>query len=126
MRSPAQPDRHTVGAELAVRIPTEARAQRVDVTAETCPHYLLLNDKDVIRLGATAKCTPPIRDEKRRVALWQELRAGNIQTVGSDHSPAPPEMRRVPSMSKRRSFFSKGGRMGGGSGGRQGWAGARF
>jgi allantoinase len=70
-----------------------ARASRVDVTAETCPHYLLLNDKDVIKIGAPAKCAPPIRDEKRRVALWTEWRAGNIQTIGSDHSPAPPDLK---------------------------------
>ena len=72
-----------VSSPEGVELIAEARAQRVDATAETCPHYLLLNDKDVVRLGATAKCTPPIRDEKRRGALWQELRAGNIQTVGS-------------------------------------------
>ncbi len=71
----------------------EAKAQRVDVSAETCPHYLLLNDKEVVKLGAVAKCSPVIRDEKSRLALWSELRAGNIQTVGSDHSPAPPEMK---------------------------------
>ena len=70
-----------------------ARANRVDVTAETCPHYLLLNEKDVARLGAIAKCAPPLRDEKRRKALWAELRAGRIQTVGSDHSPSRPEMK---------------------------------
>lgn len=71
----------------------EARAARVDVTAETCPHYLLLNDQDVGRLGALGKCAPPIRDEKRRVALWTDLRAGRIQTIGSDHSPSRPEMK---------------------------------
>jgi len=72
---------------------TEARGQRVDVTAETCSHYLLLNDKDVAKLGAPAKCAPPIRDEKRRVAMWAEWRAGHIHTVGSDHSPSPPDMK---------------------------------
>lgn len=82
-----------VSSPEGIALITEARAQRVDVTAETCPHYLLLNDKDVVRLGAAAKCAPPLRDEKRRLALWQELRAGNIQTIGSDHSPAPPEMK---------------------------------
>jgi allantoinase len=82
-----------VSSPEGIALIAEARAQRVDVTAETCPHYLLLNDKDVIRLGAVAKCAPPLRDEKRRVALWSELRAGNIQTVGSDHSPAPPAMK---------------------------------
>jgi allantoinase len=74
----------------------DARAQRVDVTAETCPHYLLFNDRDVARLGAVAKCAPPIRDEKRRKALWGELRAGRIHTLGSDHSPAPPELKTSP------------------------------
>ncbi len=71
----------------------EAREQRVDVTAETCPHYLLFNDKDVARIGLTAKCAPPIRDEQRRVGLWTALRSGGIQTIGSDHSPAPAELK---------------------------------
>lgn len=71
----------------------EGRAQRVDVTAETCPHYLLLNEKDGVRLGAPAKCAPPLRDEARRRRLWSALRAGQIQTVGSDHSPAPPGLK---------------------------------
>jgi allantoinase len=82
-----------VSSPEGVALITDARAQRVDVTAETCPHYLLLNDKDVAKLGAAGKCAPPIRDEKRRLALWTELRAGRIHTVGSDHSPAPPEMK---------------------------------
>jgi allantoinase len=74
----------------------EARLQRVDVTAETCPHYLLLNDRDVAKIGAPAKCAPPIRDEKRRIGLWEKLRAGQIQTIGSDHSPSPPELKTSP------------------------------
>jgi len=82
-----------VSSPEGVALVTEARAQRVDATAETCSHYLLLNDKDVAKLGAPAKCAPPIRDEKRRQALWRELRAGHIQTVGSDHSPSPPELK---------------------------------
>ena len=82
-----------VSSPEGIALIAEARAQRVDVTAETCPHYLLLNDKDAVRIGALAKCAPPLRDEARRLALWRELRAGNIQTVGSDHSPAPPDMK---------------------------------
>lgn len=70
-----------------------ARDQRVDVTAETCPHYLLLNEKDVARIGPLAKCAPPIREEKRRKALWAELRAGRVHTIGSDHSPSPADMK---------------------------------
>lgn len=82
-----------VSSPEGIALVTEARLNRVDVTAETCPHYLLLNEKDVERLGPLAKCAPPLRDEKRRKALWAELRAGRIQTVGSDHSPARPEMK---------------------------------
>ncbi len=82
-----------VSSPEGIALITEARAQRVDVTAETCPHYLLLNEKDVVKIGAPAKCSPVIRDEKRRLALWDDFRAGRIQTIGSDHSPAPPEMK---------------------------------
>jgi allantoinase len=82
-----------VSSPEGIALITEARGMRVDVTAETCSHYLLLNDKDVAKLGASAKCAPPIRDEKRRVEMWTELRAGNIHTVGSDHSPSPPDMK---------------------------------
>lgn len=82
-----------VSCPEAVALVDEARAQRVDATVETCPHYLLLNERDVARLGVIAKSAPPIRDESRRVALWAELRAGRVHTVGSDHSPVPPEMK---------------------------------
>ncbi|AOS44292.1 Allantoinase [Lacunisphaera limnophila] len=96
-----------VSSPEGVALITEARAQRVDVTAETCSHYLLLNDKDVAKLGAPAKCAPPIRDEKRRLALWDDLRAGQIHTVGSDHSPAPPDLKTSPN------FFEIWGGIGG-------------
>jgi allantoinase len=78
------------GVELA----RQARSSGVDVTIETCPHYLLLSDEDVVRLGAPAKCFPPLRPEALRLGLWRELEAGGIDTVGSDHSPAPPDMKR--------------------------------
>lgn len=82
-----------VSSPEGIALIDEARQQRVDVTAETCPHYLLLNEKDMKRLGPLAKCAPPLRDEKSRLALWKDLRAGRIQTVGSDHSPSLPEMK---------------------------------
>ena len=69
----------------------EARARGVDVTCETCPHYLVLTDEDAERLGAVAKCAPPLRPAAERDALWKHLRSGTIDLVASDHSPAPPE-----------------------------------
>ncbi len=82
-----------VSCPEAVALITAARAQGVDVTAETSPHYLLLNERDFIKIGAPAKCSPPLRDEKRRLGLWAELRAGHLQTVGSGHDPAPPDLK---------------------------------
>lgn len=96
-----------VSSPEGIALIDEARAQRVDVTAETCSHYLLLNDKDVAKLGAPAKCAPPIRDEKRRLALWDDLRAGRIHTVGSDHSPSPLDLKTSPD------FFAIWGGIGG-------------
>lgn len=62
------------------------RAEGVDITAETCPHYLVFpagpdSDRPLLRVN------PPIRDEDDRVALARELRAGGLQFVASDHAP---------------------------------------
>lgn len=70
-----------------------AKARGVDVSCETCPHYLVFGEEDVERLGAVAKCAPPLRPEKEREALWQGLLAGVVTMVASDHSPSPPEMK---------------------------------
>ena len=67
----------------------EARARGVDVTCETCPHYLALTDEDAERIGALAKCSPPLRPRAEVEALWAELLAGHVPIVASDHSPAP-------------------------------------
>jgi len=70
-----------------------ARANGVNVTCETCPHYLTLEVEDVIHLGAVAKCAPPIRDAEMSAQLLANVLAGEVDTLGSDHSPSPPEMK---------------------------------
>lgn len=97
-----------VSSPEGVALVKAARARGVDVTAETCPHYLLLNAGDVARIGAPAKCAPPIRDEARRIGLWAEVRAGRIHTIGSDHSPAPAGMK------QSANFFENWGGIAGG------------
>ena len=82
-----------VSSPEGVILVAEARRRGVDVTAETCPHYLLLNEEDVVRLGAPAKCFPPLRSEIRRQRLWEAVEHGGLDTIGSDHSPAPPTMK---------------------------------
>lgn len=72
---------------------TTAKNQGVNVTVETCPHYLLLSDTDAIRIGAFAKCAPPLRPQATLDALRQKLLAGEIDTLGSDHSPSSPDLK---------------------------------
>ncbi len=82
-----------VSCAAGVRIVAKAAARGQDVTCETCPHYLVLTDEDMERLGPVAKCAPPLRPLSEQAELWRELMAGRIQIVGSDHSPSPPGMK---------------------------------
>ena len=82
-----------VSSGRGVLLAAEARAQGTDVSIETCPHYLFFTEDDVERLGAVAKCAPPLRSAVDQDALWTQLLAGNVDIVASDHSPAPPEMK---------------------------------
>ena len=71
----------------------EAKARGVNVTSETCPHYLTLTLEDLDLLGALAKCAPPLRDPNQQTALWRCVASGEVDTIGSDHSPCPPQMK---------------------------------
>ncbi len=86
-----------VSCGRSVALVGEARARGLDVTCETCPHYLFLTEEDMARLGAVAKCAPPLRSQSDQAALWQQL--GDVTTIGSDHSPSPW------SMKEERNFF---------------------
>lgn len=66
-----------------------ARAAGQDVTTEVCAHHLTLTDGDFLRLGAVAKCAPPLRDPGRVEGLWAAVQAGTVDCLASDHSPAP-------------------------------------
>jgi allantoinase len=82
------------GARLHVVHCSSARAAAVarqwtTVTVETCPHYLMLTDSDVHRIGPEAICYPPIRNSENRALLWEAVRKGMIDSVASDHSPCP-------------------------------------
>jgi allantoinase len=83
---------HASTAAAVLRV-AEARARGADVTCETCPHYLLLTGEDAERIGALAKCSPPLRSRTEVDALWSELLAGTVPIVASDHSPSPPELK---------------------------------
>ncbi|AUG80985.1 allantoicase [Kitasatospora sp. MMS16-BH015] len=71
----------------------QAREDGVQVTAETCPHYLTLAAEEVPDGDTAFKCCPPIRDESNRDRLWAALAAGEFIAVVSDHSPSTPDLK---------------------------------
>jgi allantoinase len=74
-----------------------AREAGVDVSVETCPHYLTL-DAETVPDGATQfKCCPPIRERGNQDELWAGLAAGVIDQIVSDHSPCTAELKRLDS-----------------------------
>jgi dihydropyrimidinase len=65
-----------------------ARARGVKVMGETCPQYLFFTIDHLRRPdGAKWICSPPMRTEKDNARLWEGLRDGTLQTVGTDHCP---------------------------------------
>ncbi|WP_217587210.1 allantoinase [Lentibacillus saliphilus] len=76
-----------------VEVIEEAKQRGVDVTVETCPHYLSLTVKDLEEQGGLAKCMPPLRDQDEVDELWEAVKNGEINVIGSDHSPAPADMK---------------------------------
>jgi allantoinase len=71
----------------------QAKMDGVDISVETCPHYLSLTVDHLDELGAIAKCAPPLRDKQEVELLWKSLQRGEIDMIGSDHSPSPIEMK---------------------------------
>ena len=71
----------------------EAKAAGMNVTAETCPHYLTFAAEEIPDGATEFKCCPPIRESENRELLWSALESGTIDMVVSDHSPCPPDMK---------------------------------
>jgi allantoinase len=84
---------HVSTAE-GIHLIREAQTRGVDVTGETCPHYLLYTEEDIDRLGGLGKCAPPFRTSDDREELWALLAKGSLHMVVSDHSPSPPDLKR--------------------------------
>ena len=82
-----------VSCGAGIALIASAKKLGVDVSCETCPHYLTLTENDMITLGAVAKCAPPLRSVSAQETLWRCLEAGQVTTIGSDHSPSPPGMK---------------------------------
>lgn len=86
---------HILHLSSADALPMIAAAKRegLDLTVETCPHYLTLISEDIPDGATPFKCCPPVRERDNREQLWQGLLDGTIDFIVSDHSPSTPELK---------------------------------
>lgn len=76
-----------VSTKGSIRLIREAKGRGVRVTAETCPHYLVLTDEAVRSFDTNTKMKPPLRTEEDRKALLAGLKDGTIDAIATDHAP---------------------------------------
>lgn len=88
---------HIVHLSTALAVPelAAARAEGLSVTVETCPHYLHFTAEEIPAGATLHKCAPPIRARRNRELLWKALKDGVIDLIATDHSPCPPEMKKL-------------------------------
>lgn len=80
-----------VSTKDSVDLIRDAKARGVKVTAETCPHYLLLTDRALESRDADYRMNPPLRTEEDRLALIEGLKDGTLDAISTDHAPHSPE-----------------------------------
>jgi dihydroorotase len=69
----------------------EAKARGVDITGETCPHYLMLSTDDYQRFPGVIAVNPPVREAMNQEPIWAALLDGTIDLIATDHAPHAPE-----------------------------------
>ena len=79
-----------ISTKESVDLIRRAKKDGVDITCETGPHYLLLNDMNLKEEGRF-KMNPPIRSEEDRLALIEGIKDGTIDMIATDHAPHSSE-----------------------------------
>ncbi len=69
----------------------EAKARGVDITGETCPHYLFLSADNYAAARGVIRVNPPVREARNQGPLFDALRSGLIDMIATDHAPHTPE-----------------------------------
>lgn len=82
---------------MCVSCAVQVIKKRLPLSVETCAHYLTFSAEHIPDGDTKFKCAPPLRDEENRKALLAAVKAGDIDIISSDHSPAPPGMKETDS-----------------------------
>jgi len=78
---------HHMSSKDGVELVKESKAEGIDVSTETGPHYLFLNSEKYKKLGSILKINPPVRSAENGEALWEGLKDGTVEVIATDHSP---------------------------------------
>jgi dihydroorotase len=76
-----------VSTEAGLRTIIEAKKSGLSVTCEATPHHLFLSAGDLKRIGSLAVTMPPVRDKRDVDGLWEAVKNGWVDVLGSDHAP---------------------------------------
>lgn len=79
-----------ISTKESVDLIRKAKSEGVDITCETAPHYLVLNDT-LLQDSGDFKMNPPIRSEEDRLALIEGIKDGTIDMIATDHAPHSKE-----------------------------------
>jgi len=82
---------HHVTSKDGALLVEEAKQKKINVSAETCPHYLLFDAE-----STTHKVYPPIRGMEHKKAIWKALKKGGIDMLASDHAPHSAQQKSLP------------------------------
>jgi len=80
-----------ISSAAELRPLADAKARGVEITGETCPHYLLLSEADYEKFGGIIRVNPPVREAPNRQPLWDALMDGTIDMIATDHAPHAPD-----------------------------------
>lgn len=82
-----------ISSVTAVSRIEQAKAEGMNISLETCPHYLLFSHEALVDKKNLAKCAPPLRKKEDHLHLRQAMRDGRIDFLTSDHSPCAAELK---------------------------------
>ena len=85
-----------ISSKMSVDVIREAKAKGAPVTAETCPHYLILTEEACENYDTAAKVNPPLRTRADQQALLAALEDGTIDVLATDHAPHAAHEKETP------------------------------
>lgn len=80
-----------VSTKNSVAMVRDAKQRGVPITAETCPHYFSLTEKELLSRDSDFRMSPPLRTEEDRLAVIEGLRDGTLDAIATDHAPHTPQ-----------------------------------